>query len=383
MSGRKRLAARLMLEDGSEFLGWSFGKARSVAGEVVFSTGMTGYPQSLTDPSFHGQILVSTYPLIGNYGVPVERKTLAPYFNEYGIPVHFESANIQVAGFIVSENCEEPSHFACCATLAAWLEKENIPAVCGIDTRALTKRLREQGVMRGKIIVEGYGNPGFESGDITNPVADVSCGQIIVYKPRGADLEKGEKDGRILKIALLDCGVKANILRCLLSRGVEVIRIPWNYNLSELEYDGLFLSNGPGNPKVCGKAIANLRRVFSDDKPIFGICLGNQLMALAAGGDTYKLPYGHRAQNQPCAEVKTNRCYITSQNHGYAVRGEGLPYGWEPWFVNVNDNTIEGIRSTNGLFSAVQFHPEGCPGPRDTEFLIDRFLSQTRHNTKE
>jgi carbamoyl-phosphate synthase small subunit len=229
--------------------------------------------------------------------------------------------------------------------------------------------------MRGKIVVDGKGDTGFDSGDIHNPVSEVSCGTARVYIPADAPQEA---DGARLRIALVDCGAKANILRCLLSRRVEVVRVPWDYDLQELAYDGLFLSNGPGDPKACGKTIANLRKAFSTAKPVFGICLGNQLMALAAGGDTYKLPYGHRAQNQPCADVETGRCYITSQNHGYAVRGESLPLGWEPWFVNVNDGTVEGIRSTNGLFSAVQFHPEGCPGPRDTEFLIDRFLDDSR-----
>ncbi|MDR2445030.1 MAG: glutamine-hydrolyzing carbamoyl-phosphate synthase small subunit [Spirochaetaceae bacterium] len=372
---KKRFAAHLLLEDGSEFSGWSFGKARSAAGEVVFTTGMTGYPQALTDPSFRGQILVTTYPLAGNYGVPLAAKTMRPYFDRYGIPVHFESERIQAAGFVVSENCEEPSHFSCGATLSGWLENDGVPAISGVDTRSLTKRLREQGVMRGRIIVDGQAEVSLDSGDIHNPVAEVSCDTVKVYTPH--DAPPGVEGAR-LKIVLIDCGAKANILRCLLSRGVEVIRVPWNYDLRGLEYDGLFLSNGPGDPKACGKTIASLRRAFSVGKPIFGICLGNQLMALAAGGDTYKLPYGHRAQNQPCADVGTRRCYITSQNHGYAVRGESLPLGWEPWFVNVNDGTIEGIRSTDGLFSAVQFHPEGCPGPRDTEFLLDRFLADSR-----
>jgi carbamoyl-phosphate synthase small subunit len=368
--GVNRRAAVLALEDGAEFSGWSFGADRSAAGEVVFTTGMTGYPQALTDPSFRGQILVSTYPLAGNYGVPLNPKTMKPYFDRYGIPLHFESGGVQAAGFIVSEDCLAPSHFSSGVTLSAWLKSDGVPAVCGIDVRALTKRLRERGVMRGKIVVEGQGDAGFQ--DVYNPVAEVSCGEVRVYQPDGG--------GRGLRIALVDCGAKANILRCLLSRGVEVIRVPWNYDLRGLECDGIFLSNGPGDPKACGKTIANLRRVFHAGKPIFGICLGNQLMALAAGGDTYKLPYGHRAQNQPCADLHTKRCYITSQNHGYAVRGESLPLGWEPWFVNVNDGTVEGIRSTNGLFSAVQFHPEGCPGPRDTEFLIDRFLDAASVN---
>jgi carbamoyl-phosphate synthase small subunit len=371
--------ATLVLEDGAEFSGWSFGKARSQAGEVVFTTGMTGYPQSLTDPSFRGQILVSTYPLVGNYGVPVT-KAGEPFFDEQSVPVHFESPKVQVSGFVVSEECEAPSHWASGATLSAWLDKSNVPGIYGIDTRALTKRLRERGVMMGKILVDGSRDVTLDSGIVPHPVADVSVDGVTTIVPNG--LSQNEID-KIPTIVLVDCGAKANIIRCLLARNVKVVRVPWNYDVcaaKDLSFDGVFLSNGPGDPKACGKTIAMLRRAFSLGKPIFGICLGNQIMALAAGGDTYKLPYGHRGQNQPCTELdaKSNpgRCYITSQNHGYAVRGESLPSGWEPWFVNGNDGTIEGIRSTRGPFSAVQFHPEGCPGPRDTEFLIDRFLEQ-------
>lgn len=372
---KKRTAtARLVLEDGSEFVGWSFGKARSQAGEVVFTTGMTGYPQSLTDPSFRGQILVSTYPLVGNYGVPLDAGTGGAVLDERGIPVHFESERVQVSGFVVSEACDEPSHFAKEGTLSAWLERSSVPGVAGIDTRALTERLREHGVMRGKILVEGTRDVTFDSGDIAHPVAEVSPKEARTY---GAGGTGGKRAPRIV---LIDCGAKANILRCLVARNVEVVRVPWNHDLSGIDYDGVFLSNGPGDPKACGKTIATVRRLIAGKKPVFGICLGNQLIALAAGADTYKLPYGHRGQNQPCVEAGTRRCYITSQNHGYAVRGDTLPNGWEPWFVNGNDGTVEGVRSTAGPFSAVQFHPEGCPGPRDTEFLIDRFVAQVRES---
>jgi carbamoyl-phosphate synthase small subunit len=374
--------ARLVLEDGSEYPGWSFGKARSQAGEVVFTTGMTGYPQSLTDPSFRGQILVSAYPLAGNYGVPVKARTGEPFLDGQGIPLHFESPRVQAAGFVVSEACDEPSHFSSGSTLSSWLDKNNVPGVWGIDTRALTERLREHGVMQGKILVEGCRDVTLDSGITGNPVADVSPKEVRTYLPPGAGAEGAGKPA-LLKIALIDCGAKANILRCLLARNVELIRLPWNHDLRGVEYDGLFLSNGPGDPKACGKTIAMTRRAFELGKPIFGICLGNQIMALAAGGDTYKLPYGHRGQNQPCCEAGTSRCYITSQNHGYAVRGDSLPRGWEPWFVNANDNTIEGIKSGRHPFSAVQFHPEGCPGPRDTEFLIDRFLEQVRDSASK
>ena len=368
---QKTRQAKLVLEDGAEYAGWSFGKARSQAGEVVFTTGMTGYPQSLTDPSYCGQILVSTYPLAGNYGAPVKPRTGEPFFDDQGIPLHFESPRIQASGFVAAECCEEPSHFASGASLSSWMEKNNVPGVWGIDTRALTKRLRESGVMGGKILVEGSRELTIDSGIIPHPVAAVSPPEIRVYRPKGE-----EAAGRLLKIVLVDCGAKANIYRCLLARNVEITAVPWNCDFTGLAYDGLFLSNGPGDPKDCGKTIALVRRAFSAGKPIFGICLGSQIMALAAGADTYKLPYGHRGQNQPCVEAGTGRCYITSQNHGYAVRDDTLPRGWEPWFINANDGTIEGVRSTSGPFSSVQFHPEGCPGPRDTEFLIDRFIEQ-------
>ncbi|MDR2211484.1 MAG: glutamine-hydrolyzing carbamoyl-phosphate synthase small subunit [Spirochaetaceae bacterium] len=367
--------AKLVLEDGSEYAGWSFGQPRSQAGEVVFTTGMTGYPQSLTDPSFRGQILVSTYPLAGNYGVPLTKKG-EPCLDRAGIPVHFESPRIQVSGFVVAEACEKPSHFAAAVSLSLWLEKNNVPGIWGIDTRSLTIRLRERGVMMGKILVEGARDVTMDSGIIPHPVADVSPGAPSVILPPGLDQDR---QNRAPTVALVDCGAKANIIRCLLARGVKIIRLPWNHDLSGIDFDGIFLSNGPGDPKDCGKTIAMVRRAFALGKPVFGICLGNQIMALAAGADTYKLPYGHRGQNQPCLELGgRGRCYITSQNHGYAVRSETLPSGWVPWFINGNDGTIEGIRSVTGPFSAVQFHPEGCPGPRDTEFLIDQFVDGLR-----
>jgi len=373
--------ARLVLEDGSEYAGYHFGRARSQAGELVFSTAMTGYPQFLTDPGYQGQILIAAYPLMGVGGIPVKPKTCEPFMDEQGIPLYLESPRIQAAGFVVSEACEEPSHYSSGATLPEWLDKNNIPGIYGIDTRALTQRLRENGIQRGKILVDGSREVTMDSGVIPNPVAEVSCTEIKTYIP---DAGKGGRAGKnpLPKIALVDCGVKANIIRCLLARGVVVTCLPWNHDLKGIEYDGLLLSNGPGDPKACGKTIAAVRQAFDRKKPVFGIGLGNQIMALAAGGDTYKLPYGHRGQAQPCLESGTLRCYITAQNHGYAVRAESLPKGWEPWFVNANDNTVEGIRSVSAPFSAVQFSPEGCPGPRDTEFLIDRFLEQVKEAKK-
>jgi len=354
----RRIEARLVLEDGTVYDGWSFGAPKSIEGEVVFTTGMAGYPQSLTDPSYFGQILVNTYPLVGNYGVPGDE------VDSQGIPLHFESDRIWASGLVVSEVCREPSHYASAKSLPKWLESEGVPGIEGIDTRALTMRLRERGVMRGTIVVPGSRA---ESEAYTHAVNAVSKQERRTYNTGGSP-----------KVALVDCGAKNNILRCLISRGAEVQVLPWNSSLEEVDYDGLFLSNGPGDPKACTKTIATVRHVLVGNKPVFGICLGAQIMGLAAGGDTYKLPYGHRGQNQPCIDKTTGRCYITSQNHGYAVRAESLPSGWEVWFVNGNDGTVEGLRSTEGPFSAVQFHPEGCPGPRDTEFLFDSFLAQAR-----
>lgn len=361
----KRKKARLLLEDGAEFEGWSFASPTGIEGEVVFTTGMAGYPQSLTDPSFFGQILVSTYPLVGNYGIPDDA------LDASGIPSNFESGRIWASGLVVSEVCKLPSHYASTRSLPEWMERQGVPGIEGIDTRALTMRLRERGVMRGSILIEGakgYG-PLPESTASAHAVASVSRRESALY---------GE--GGFPRVALIDCGAKNNILRCLLSRGAEVRVLPWNAGLEGLDYDGVFLSNGPGDPKACTKTIATVRRALAGVKPVFGICLGAQIMALAAGADTYKLPYGHRGQNQPCVERSTGRCYITSQNHGYAVREESLPSGWEIWFSNGNDGTVEGLRSTRGPFSSVQFHPEGCPGPRDTEFLFDSFLAQAREH---
>ncbi|MDR0448634.1 MAG: glutamine-hydrolyzing carbamoyl-phosphate synthase small subunit [Treponema sp.] len=370
--------AKLVLEDGSEYPGWSFGGVLSRAGEVVFTTAMNGYLQYLTDPGYRGQILVSSYPLVGNCGVPLT-KNGEPVFNEAGIPVHFESSRIQVSGFVVFEPCGKPSHYTCSTTLSSWLEKNNVPGIYGIDTRALTIRLRNQGVMMGKIVVEGSNDVSFDSGMVSHPVPEVSPVEVFPMEVSTSTLKgAGLPDTEAPVIVLIDCGAKAGIIRCLIARGVRIIRIPWNHDPAGLNFDGIILSGGPGDPKACGKTIAMVRRAFGHGKPVFGIGLGCQIMALAAGADTYKLPYGHRGQTQPCIDMESGRCYITSQNHGFAIRSDTLPSGWEPWFINNNDNTIEGIRSTRGPFRAVQFYPEGCPGPRDTEFLFDRFIEEVR-----
>lgn len=353
----KRSRASLVLEDGRVFEGEVFGAERPAAGEVVFNTGLAGYPESLTDPSYAGQILVLTYPLIGNYGVP---QRPAPG----SLDGPFESARVQAAGLVVSTLCEEPSHWSSARTLSAWLRDENVPGIRGIPTRTLTKVLREKGTMLGKIVLPGRDTALFDP-DKANLVERVSVKAPVTYG-------SGRK-----RIALLDCGVKANIIRCLLARGVTVVRVPWDFDLGALDYDGLVVSNGPGNPKRCGRAIENVKAAIARGKPVFGICLGNQILALAAGLDTYKLRYGHRSQNQPCLDTRTGRCLITSQNHGYAVK-LGLVPDWEAWFTNANDGTNEGIRHKRLPFRAVQFHPEGAPGPRDTEILFDEFLEDVR-----
>ncbi|MDR0511696.1 MAG: glutamine-hydrolyzing carbamoyl-phosphate synthase small subunit [Treponema sp.] len=372
--------ARLVLEDGSEYSGFHFGKARSQAGEVVFSTAMSGYAQMLSDPSYRGQILVATCPLMGNTGIPVKRKNREPELNRQGIPLHLESGAVQVSGFVVAEACEQPSHYSSGATLSSWLEKNNIPGVYGIDTRALAIRLSTHGIMRGKILVEGSRDVTFDSGVIQHPVAEVSCSEVKVYTP----FKEGEfsKSGAPVKIALIDCGLKAGLLRYLLSRNAEVTCLPWNHDLKGQEYDGLLISSGPGDPKACGKIIATVRQAFDRKKPVFGIGLGSQIMALAAGGDTYRLSCGHYGHNLPCIEVKSQTCYITSQNHSYSVRAESLPSGWEPWFINANDGSIEGIRSVRRPFSAVQFYPEGQPGPFDALKVLDAFLKQAEDSKR-
>ena len=343
----------LELEDGSRFPGISFGFEQSVAGEVVFNTGMVGYPETFTDPSYKGQILVLTYPLIGNYGVPAHKKI-------DGIEKNFESDKIQITALIVSEQSENHNHWNSDKSLKDWLIENKIPAICGIDTRALTKKLRNHGVLLGRIVFEK--DIDFKDPNKENLVSQVSTKNKVVYG-----------SGKI-RILVVDTGVKNNIIRCLLKRGVTVIRVPWDYNFFDEEFDGLFLTNGPGDPKMCDATIENVRKAINLEKPIFGICLGNQILALAADADTYKLKFGHRSQNQPCIQVGTKKCYITSQNHGFAVKPESLPEGWVSWFVNVNDNTNEGIRHSKKPFMSVQFHPEGTPGPFDTEFLFDEFI---------
>jgi carbamoyl-phosphate synthase small subunit len=354
---------KLVLEDGSEFNGFSFGFEKSVSGEVVFNTAMTGYPESLTDPSYKGQILVLTYPLIGNYGVPANSI-------EQNLMKYFESDRLHIKGLIVSDYSVEYSHWNADRSLGDWLISNQIPGIYGIDTRQLTKILREKGTMLGKIM---YDNLDIDLYDpsLENLVAQVSITRKETY---------GNGKYRII---LIDCGVKYNIIRDLLQRDTTVIRVPWDYDFHNDDYDGLFITNGPGDPKQCKTTIEYLKKALEKDIPIMGICLGNQLIALASGANTYKLKYGHRSHNQPVLQVQTNRAYITSQNHGYAIDNATLQEGWKPYFINLNDNTNEGMKHVSKPFFSTQFHPEASGGPTDTEFLFDKFIELIQHYKKE
>ena len=396
----------MILDDGSRFEGWSFGAEQDTAGEVVFNTAMTGYPESLTDPSYAGQILVMTYPLVGNYGVP--STTLA----DNGLPLFMESPRIHVKALVVADYSERHSHWNAKESLGEWLRREKIPAITGIDTRRLTKLLREHGVMSGKILIEGGMKKAESTEDYasTNWVERVGCKDVMIYHPDGTSTittaapslpvqdsslftlhsslptqdsslftlnsSLSTLHSSLKKVVLVDCGVKANIIRCLLRRGIEVIRVPWDYDFNTLPFDGLFLANGPGDPERCQVTVDHIRTFLSNSsvRPCMGICLGNQLLARAAGAQTYKLKYGHRSHNQPVRQVGTNRCFITSQNHGYAVDDTTLPDDWEPLFQNMNDGSNEGIRHKRHPWFSAQFHPEACSGPVDTEYLFDEFV---------
>ncbi|MBI2074466.1 MAG: glutamine-hydrolyzing carbamoyl-phosphate synthase small subunit [Candidatus Levybacteria bacterium] len=354
------MKGKLILEDNSEFEGMSFGANKSAAGEVVFSTGMVGYPQAFTDPSFTGQILILTYPIIGNYGVPDKK--------------YWESDGLKISGLIVSNYIDTPSHFQSKLKLSQWLKKENVPALEIADTRGLTQKIREKGVMLGKVIVDhpeqnlrvkiNFIDPNKE-----NLVAKVST---KVVTSQGQTL-------RGKTVLLIDCGAKRNIAQCLVNRGVKVITVPWDFDpYSErqdpLRFDAVVISNGPGDPKMADKTISIIKKFIEKKIPVLGICLGHQLLALAAGGDTQKLKFGHRSQNQPCIMKGSKRCFITTQNHGFHV--SKIPKGFKPWFTNANDGSNEGIIHKKLPFMSVQFHPEAMPGPVDTEWIFDYFLEK-------
>lgn len=343
---------RLILQDGTTFEGRSFGYKGATAGEIVFCTGMVGYPEALTDASFAGQILTMTYPLIGNYGVPE--------------PSFWESERIHVSGLIVSNYIDTPYHPQSTMTLGAWLMQEGVPALEIKDTRLLTQHIRTHGAMPAKIVFDA---------DI--PFRDPHAENLVAQVSTRAVLRQGSGE---LTIALIDCGMKRNIMNSLLARHVRVITVPWDYDLfapeSNIAFDGILISNGPGNPMMAQTTIQTIRRVMEREIPILGICLGHQLLALAAGGETRKMKFGHRSQNQPCLLHDTKRCYITTQNHGFAVKT--LPPDFTPWFTNANDGSNEGMRHASLPFYSVQFHPEATPGPMDTDWIFDYFLEMIR-----
>lgn len=356
----------LQLSDGTEFHGKSFGYEQPVAGEVVFNTAMMGYPESLTDPSYAGQLLTMTFPLVGNYGVPP-----FTFDKQTGLPDFMESDRIYASALIVSDYSEQYSHWNAVESLGEWLQREKVPGITGIDTRELTKVLREHGVMMGKILFDDEPSNVPEADyEGVNFVDRVSVKEIVRYN---------EGAGR--KVVLVDCGVKANIIRELIQRGVEVVRVPWNYDYTDMEFDGLFLANGPGDPDMCSEAVEIIRKQMSRSrKPICGICMGNQLLSKAAGATIYKLKYGHRGHNQPVRMVGTEKCFITSQNHGYAVDARTLDKDWEELFVNMNDASSEGIRHKENPWFSSQFHPEACSGPVDTEFMFDKFVETLKQS---
>lgn len=358
MSEKEVKKLKLVLEDGSVFEGESFGAYRETEGEVVFATAMVGYPESFTDPSYNGQILTLTYPLIGNYGVPAH----TPHEK---IETFFESKRVWPRAIIVSEYSDEYNHWEADESLSDWLKKEDVPGITGIDTRALTKKIREHGVMLGKILFPGHDS----HKDFHDPNEDALIPETSIKEP--IFFERGEKH-----VALVDTGVKNNIIRCFLDRDVSITLVPWNHDFSQdqTEYNGYFFANGPGDPMSVPETHETMRHAFRTGKPTYGICMGSQIMAIAAGGKTYKMKYGHRSHNQPCTDLETGRCYITTQNHGFAVDGNSLPEDWKVWFENANDGTVEGIKHNSEPFAAVQFHPEARGGPTDTEFIFDQFV---------
>jgi len=359
--------------------GTSFGYEKDVKGELVFQTGMTGYPETLTDPSYRGQMLVSTFPLAGNYGVPCTES-----LDKYGLPMHFESDEIHVAAYLVSDYSHFYCHWEATQSLGEWLTKQKVPAIYGLDTRMLTKKIRDHGALRARIefeqdcVVEAGSAVTFEDPNQRHLVAEVSTHKPVIH---------GEGNTGPLILAV-DCGIKNNMIRHFLARNCVVKVVPWDYDFTQEEYDGLFISNGPGDPTMCGATIEHLRKILdgnggvSGDKPLFGICLGNQLLGLAAGAQTYKLPFGNRGQNQPVVNLLTGQCYITPQNHGYALNAEQLPDEWEPLFINRNDGSNEGIMHSTKPWFTAQFHPEAWAGPTDTEFLFDVFIAMTMNPSK-
>lgn len=346
-------SAKLLLESGESFQGFSPSwQKEPLFGEAVFTTGMTGYVESLTDPSYAGQILVFTYPLIGNYGVPPRSL--------------WESDRIQARGVVVGDVSLTASHWDSTCTLIQWLEEQRVPLLTGADTRAIAKTLRKKGVALGAICSSHLRPRHFPDPNLEHLVKTASLPSRQVYG-------SGKKT-----ILAVDCGMKENILRCLSRYPVRIVRVPYDYDYSDEEYDGLFLSSGPGDPMVCTETVEILQRALKRKKPLFGICLGAQLLALAIGAKTYKLKFGHRGQNHPCRDLEQDRCILTSQNHGYAIRESTLPKEWKVLFSSLNDGSVEGIAHRELPYFAVQFHPESNPGPTDAAYLFDRFYEEIK-----
>lgn len=343
----------LRLENESLFSGLGLGYPVNISGELVFNTAMTGYPEALTDPSYYGQILILTNPPAGNYGIPDDKTT-------DGISLNLESEKVQVAALVFRNGSESFDHWQAKESLHSFLYKNQVPALVTPDTREITCQIREDGAMNGLLEFTGINETMSYKTD--SPVAEVSIPDPVEY-PRGKK-----------KIIVVDCGVKHSLLRYLLEQDITVIRVPWDYDYTGLKSDGIIISNGPGNPENCPDTINILKKSLKGNIPILGICLGSQLLGLAAGARTYKLKYGHRGVNQPCLRSGTKRCYITAQNHGYAVDGMTLPEDWQEWFVNNHDGTNEGIIHKSKPFFGIQFHPEGGPGPSDTIFILDDFI---------
>jgi len=362
--------ASLQLKSGQIFKGTSFGAEQTAAGEVVFTTSLVGYPESMSDPSYRGQLLVFTQPLVGNYGIPNQS------LDKWGLLNNFESARVQVQGIIVSNYAAKYSHHTAVESLGSWCARHNVPALTGVDTRAIVHLLRDQGSTLGRINVgpsahsDSIEGVDFPDPNLRNLVSEVSTKVSYEVNPQGQ-----------VKVLLIDCGLKQNIIRCLVERGAAVTVVPWDFEVQNVasQYDGLFISNGPGNPAHLTKTISNVRSALVDySGAVFGICMGNLVLGMAAGMKPYKLRFGNRGHNQPAINMLNGRCAITSQNHGYALDDRSPPEGWERFWVNANDGSNEGIRNKDRPFMAVQFHPEFRGGPEDTEYLFDVFVDQVR-----
>ena len=359
--------AVLLLEDGTKYFGQGFGKPSTTVGEVVFNTGMVGYTESLTDPSYGGQLLSFTYPLIGNYGVPDYSD-----LDEFSLPTHFESTKIQPNGIIINELCESPNHWSSTRTFDEWLKSEEITGICNIDTRSLTLKIRESGVMMGVI---SYEQNNVAPDSILSKAKSYETFEFFKHvSTKSPKVYGNHKDN----VVILDFGVKNGIIRNVLKQNYSAIVVPYNYSFEQImKYNpkGIIVSNGPGDPQRCTEYLDTINRICNSSIPTLGICLGHQLISLALGASTYKLQYGHRGQNKSCRDLISGRSYVTSQNHGYAVDLSSLSNtDLQPWFVNLDDDSLEGIRHKNNSCIAVQFHPEAHPGPYDTSYVFDVFF---------